>query len=77
MHSHFPVAIVYQIHIYAAKIEAAEKEEKLQQDTLRAREEKIKRELEKKMREDREDKMEYWVSIVIVIFKPVYLTNHV
>ncbi|CAH0727771.1 unnamed protein product, partial [Brenthis ino] len=50
-----------------AKIEAAEKEEKQERETLRAREEKAKRDLEKKMKEEREEKMEYWSELYSLI----------
>ncbi|XP_023951612.1 adenylate kinase 7 [Bicyclus anynana] len=46
-----------------AKIEAAEKREKQERETLRGIEEKAKKELEEKMKQEREEKMEYWSEL--------------
>ncbi|XP_045493648.1 adenylate kinase 7-like isoform X1 [Colias croceus] len=46
-----------------ALIEAAEKKEKKELETLRTKEAKALLELEKKMQEEREDKMEYWSEL--------------
>lgn len=43
-------------------IEATEKKEKIEHDTIKAKENKIMKDLENKMKEEREEKMEYWVS---------------
>lgn len=51
----------------AAQIEAAERKEKKDLDTLRAKEALVIAELEKKMKEEREEKMEYWVVILYTI----------
>ncbi|CAH0627194.1 unnamed protein product [Chrysodeixis includens] len=49
-----------------ALIEAAEKKEREELETLRAREEKVLKQLEAKLKEEREEKMEYWVIILIL-----------
>ncbi|CAG9560394.1 unnamed protein product [Danaus chrysippus] len=46
-----------------AQIEAAERKEKKDLDTLRAKEALVMAELEKKMKEEREEKMEYWSEL--------------
>lgn len=42
-------------------IEAAERKEKKEVETLRAKAHKAEKELEEKMKEELEEKMEYWV----------------
>ncbi|KAL0840428.1 hypothetical protein ABMA28_015683 [Loxostege sticticalis] len=46
-----------------ALIEAAEKQEKAEHETLRAKEAKAMKDLEQKMKEEREEKMEYWSEL--------------
>lgn len=55
-----------KIFFTIALIEAAEKKEKAEIETMRLLEEKALKELEKKMKEEREDKMEYWVRFRII-----------
>ncbi|XP_026729312.1 adenylate kinase 7-like isoform X2 [Trichoplusia ni] len=50
-----------------ALIEAAEKKEKEELETLRAREEKILKQLEAKLKEEREEKMEYWTELYAIM----------
>ncbi|KAH9644244.1 hypothetical protein HF086_003743 [Spodoptera exigua] len=46
-----------------ALIEAAEKKEKYEQETLKTKEAKALKEMEDKLRSEREDKMEYWTEL--------------
>ncbi|KAJ8732098.1 hypothetical protein PYW08_014828 [Mythimna loreyi] len=46
-----------------ALIEAAEKKEKDDAETLRAKEAKAQKELEEKLKQEREEKMEYWTEL--------------
>ncbi|CAK1553644.1 unnamed protein product [Leptosia nina] len=50
-----------------ALVEAAEKKEKADLETLRSKEAKALKELEKKMQEEREDKMEYWSELYLLM----------
>ncbi|XP_045513960.1 adenylate kinase 7-like isoform X1 [Pieris brassicae] len=50
-----------------ALIEAAEKKEKIECETLRSQEAKALKELEKKLQEEHEDKMEYWSELYILM----------
>lgn len=50
-------------------IEAAEKRCKEEIKAQRSKEANASKELEKKIREDHEDKMEYWVIITLLILR--------
>lgn len=60
--------VKYKIQLIE-QIEAAEKKEKQRLETLRAKEEKIRKELEEKMRQEKEEKMEYWVIRIVLNIK--------
>lgn len=59
------IALILYKHIFFNKFlaltEEAEKKEAQEIKSLRTKEEQILKEIEKKMQEEREDKMEYWV----------------